>query len=523
MRRPLLCLIALVLVSDPAAALSVSVARIAFVGDAAAGTPGGSFTSIGGHVNDAGAVAVTARVSSGGQGVWTWDVGAGGAPAPVVVPGASPIGPAGAEISTAFVREITPSGLVGYEASLRTGPGGVTNLNNQLVADFAPSAGHTVVAREGDPAPGFPGSTLVVGALADALPDWNDAGQVVEVITTFAPPFTVSGALYRFEPGSGLAPVYVSGDPVPGDPTRTITGGVINSINEAGEVAFAAGTTDDPSGPSDPTIFMPDGAGGFGEVARVNGQAPDMAPGTTIQFLPGGGFFSFNDAGQLAFEADLVVGPGGVTGADNSGLWIANGPNDITLRYREGDAIPGSPGLAFGAFGGTPEVLNDAGDLVIATGLALGVGGVTSLDDKVLLVPDAGGSVMLLAREGDANPLLPGEIWNGFDVLSFADDGALLFRATDGSNRSRFYYRDAQGGLGLITGQDMSVDLGGGDVRTIATFIDFDASDDATQFVATTRFTDGSVGLLLFTVPEPGTALLVALGVGLLARRSRRA
>jgi hypothetical protein len=58
-------------------------------------------------------------------------------------------------------------------------------------------------------------------------------------------------------------------------------------------------------------------------------------------------------------------------------------------------------------------------------------------------------------------------------------------------------------------------------VRTIATFIDFDGSDDATRLVATARFTDGSTGIVLFTVPEPCTALLLALGIAMLARRAR--
>lgn len=527
MRRAKLTLLLILLhPQDAARALTVGVTPILFAGDLAPGVVGGEFgPGVYGRVNDAGQVALSNRLAVGGQGLWTWEVATGGAPAPLLVPGPSPIGPAGAEISGAFLREITASGRVGWEATLRAGPGGVTSGNNSLLGSFATSEGHTVMAREGDPAPGMPGQTLILVA-GDAIPDWNDAGEAVQTIGSFAvgPPLVFGGALYRFEPQLGLSPVYLPGDPVPGDPTRTLGGGVIHRINTAGDVAFAASTTTTPGGPGDATLFAPDGVGGFAAIARVGGQAPDAPLGATIRFFPGGGFFSLNDAGQMAFPADLVVGPGGVTGADDSGVWVAHGPTDITLRYRQGDPIPGSPGLFFGPLAGIP-LLNGNGDLVLLAALQLG-GGVSTLDDKILLVPDGAGDVMLLARENAPNPILPGEVWGGLtNVLSFSDSGALLFRASSGDGLSRFYHRDPSGALALITGQGMSVDLGGGDERTIDTFLEFDGSDDASRLLATTRFTDGSTGLILFTVPEPGTFLMVASGallVGAVARAHRR-
>ena len=133
-----------------------------------------------------------------------------------------------------------------------------------------------------------------------------------------------------------------------------------------GDIAFAWGTTATPGGgTSEATIFGPDG--GVGEIARVGAQAPDTLAGTTFRFFPGGGDVSLNEVGQVAFAADLMVGPGGVTTIDNSGIWVADGPANITLRYREGDPVPGAPGLSFGALTGVE--LNDAGNLAFAAAL----------------------------------------------------------------------------------------------------------------------------------------------------------
>jgi hypothetical protein len=521
MRPPhLLFLLAL---TPPVSAAAIPVATpIVFIGDAAPGLPGESFSgSFGASVSDSGQVAISGRIASGAQGIWQWNLADGGTPTPILIPGASPIGPAGAEIARAFAREITSSGRIGVEGTFSTGPGGVTTGNDAFLGSFATGEGHTIVAREGDPAPGLPGYTMVL-LPGDSIADWNSGGEVVQSISAFALPFSISGAFYHFATGSGLTPLVLPGDPVPGDPSRMILGGgAIHAINEAGDIGFAAPTGTALGGPGDATVFGPDGAGGFRERIRVDGQAPGFPAGATVRFIPGGGFFAMNEVGEMALTADLDVGGGGVTGADNSALWTAAPDGDVILRYREGDPVPGSPGLVFGAFDGTPA-LNTNGDLAHAGHLALDVGGVTVFDDSILLVPDGAGGLAIAARENDPNPLLPGERWGVFSVLALGEDGGVIFRASDNDTaQTRLYHRHPSGPLTLLAGEnlDIDIDLGTGDVRTIASLIDFRASSGAQHLVATTRFTDASVGLLLLTVPvpEPQTVMLHAAALAALA------
>jgi hypothetical protein len=500
---PRLLFLALLIAPLSAAAIPAAT-PIAFVGDAVPGVPGEAFSSnFGGSVNDSGRVAFSSNIPSGGQGIWIWDIASGGTPTPVLLPGPSPIGPIGAEIERAVTREITPSGLIGIEGTFRTGPGGVTSSTDAFLGSFATSTGHTLVVQEGGSAPGLPGYTLVL-LPGDSIADWNGAGEVVQSIAAFAPPFSISSLLYHFDSSAGLTPLVLPGDPVPGDPTRVILGGgVIHAINEAGDIGFASSTAAALGETGDATLFGPDGAGGFRELIRVNGQAPGFPDGATVRFIPGGGSFSMNEVGDMAFTADLFVGGGGLTAADNSGLWVAEASGAIELRYREGDPVPGRPGLVFGPFAGDPEI-NASGDLAHAGSLALDVGGVTTSDNGVLLVPNGAGKLVVYARENDANPLLAGERWGGFDVLALGDDGGLIFQGNDNvTSRTRLYHRAPSGALTLLAGQDLDIDLGGGDVRTIQTLIDYRASSGAKRLVATLRFTDGSLGIVLVTAPAP--------------------
>jgi hypothetical protein len=135
------------------------------------------------------------------------------------------------------------------------------------------------------------------------------------------------------------------------------------------------------------------------------------------------------DGGRTAFGAKLAIGPGGVTADSDSGLWSErDGALDVVLR--EGSAAPGAPvGAVFG------ETIrgnwNPSGSLALQTGLRSGVGGVTAAND-IGVWSDVGGSLQMLAREGDAAPGTgAGVVW-GEDFLGpeLNSSGAFALRGS---------------------------------------------------------------------------------------------
>ena len=91
----------------------------------------------------------------------------------------------------------------------------------------------------------------------------------------------------------------------------------------------------------------------------------DAAPGTA------GGVFGdiywgpvINENGQVAFQAELQSGIGGVSQTDDMGIW-SEGPGTLSLVAREGDQAPGAPSQTFFAdiHNSGLGVLDDSGRL----------------------------------------------------------------------------------------------------------------------------------------------------------------
>jgi hypothetical protein len=118
--------------------------------------------------------------------------------------------------------------------------------------------------------------------------------------------------------------------------------------------------------------------------------------------------------GRTAFGAKLAIGPGGVTADNDSGLWSER-DGALNLALREGSPAPGAPAGA--VFGETIRGnWNPSGKLALQTGLRTGAGGVTTNND-IGVWSDVGGSLQMVAREGEAAPgTNAGVVW-GEDFL----------------------------------------------------------------------------------------------------------
>jgi hypothetical protein len=159
-------------------------------------------------------------------------------------------------------------------------------------------------------------------------------------------------------------------------------------------------------------------------IALSGDPVPGVSGATFSSFASAG--FQFIDGGRAAFVAKLSVGPGGVTSSSDSGLWSEKG-GPLNLVVREGMQAPGVPaGAVFGEV--SQGNWNSSGSLGLNTKLLAGAGGVTANNDSGVW-SDAGGSLQLVAREGDAAPgtsagVVFGDAFKG-PVLN--ESGSLVF------------------------------------------------------------------------------------------------
>jgi hypothetical protein len=265
---------------------------------------------------------------------------------------------------------------------------GVDGTNDSGVWSEGGGAGLALAAREGDAAPGTGPGVNFDGFGSLVL---NGAGQAafVGVLTGAGMNGTNDSGIWSEGGGSGLTLVAREGDAAPGTGPG-VNFGSFNSppvLNGAGQTAFRGFVTGaGVSSSNDSGIWSEGGGAGLKLVARAGDAAPGTGAGVNFRSLGG---LVLNGAGQTAFYGELTGA--GVVGANNAGIWLEEGGLGLELVAREGDLFDvnddplidelrtiSNVSLVTGSGGedGRPTLLNDAGQLAFALSFTDGSGGV---------------------------------------------------------------------------------------------------------------------------------------------------
>lgn len=479
--------LAVVLCAGRAAAqLEVTFETVALSGQSAPGT-GATFQLFDAAlVNDLGEVAFHSRLATTNQeSVWLWDDVGG------------------------LALQSLESLLDIDDKSLRVSNLGVAHGKNLTVDEiWGPSAGGTpqLLAADGGSAPG--GGTFDLSSVDEEEMPLSNAGLA---LFTSIDDGSNLAAVFR-QSGFALQEVYRQGDLAPGAGSDTFVAFNTGVMNDSGELSFDAyldlvGTR---------ALFGPSTAG-MTLLLRTGDATPGVAGGQFRGFGTGLDSQAINNADQVAFSGNMVVGPGGVTGLDDRGIWGPAVSSGFTLIARSGSTAPEAGAATWAGFDSL--VLN--ANAAIAFEGSLSGTGIDSSNGTGLWAAAQGGSLELVARAGDAAPGLPGSVLDSNFEFNFAfnvhDQLAFAAELDTGGAAIWLYDLDTDT-VELVIGPGASVEVGPGDDRTVEAASFGDAQDleahtggedgkksvfnDAGQMAAILEFTDGSTGVFRITVDD---------------------
>jgi hypothetical protein len=164
--------------------------------------------------------------------------------------------------------------------------------------------------------------------------------------------------------------------------------------------------------------------------SQIAGSVPGVAGGLFSTFSSE----SVNASGKVAIGAMLVTGAagGGVTSAEDTGIWREDASGNLELVIREGEQVTGrDPGVVYAIFS-EHWLLDDGGMVVQAT---LRGSGVTGSNNSGLWHIDAAGTKTLLVGTGETVAELGGAQVSAFNLrpdVSAAGKYAVTVKLTTG-------------------------------------------------------------------------------------------
>ena len=451
--------------------------------------------------------------------------------------GAAPGAGLGAVFQFLGVPQINGGGVVAFEGTLMSG-GAIDSTNDEGIW-VGPAAGVSLFVREGSLTPDSPLPVLTKIEFSDfGLVRLNDVGRVAfeaeETVTNILAGSTVVRDAIWAGPAGGLE-LAARQDPTGGGASvppligdSPLAGLLYNDVGSVGFTSFQnlwvgppggvfneVSTFDPPPGaPSgqffsgyDPVrlnnaeqvafgsrLFEPLGSvpddeddgvwmGNFEslELIALEGQE---APGLGGAVFGPGAFdvdrdafhaISFNDAGQMAFDATAInEGPFG--GIPVLGIWFGT-PGDVGLVAATFGAVPGGPaGAEFLGFDGD-VVLDNQGRLAFGAQMREGPGGVAESNNDGLWMGTSSG-LSLIAREGsEAGGVPAGQVFSSFGEPQLSGAGQVLF---EGGLRGAGVTAGNRNGIWLADGREQVLVARDGDDVDGATVLTLVLPGDAT-------------------------------------------
>jgi hypothetical protein len=131
------------------------------------------------------------------------------------------------------------------------------------------------------------------------------------------------------------------------------------------------------------------------------GQVAEAGGGTPLTFTQFG-FATINENAEVAIIAAAQPSSGPVA----AGIWSEGGGDGLRLVALDGHAAPGIAGGIIGALSETYPLINDQGQTVFRSRLAI-VPGITTANDSCIWIADPGEAPTLVLREGNSAPGAP--------------------------------------------------------------------------------------------------------------------
>ncbi len=275
-----------------------------------------------------------------------------------------------------------------------------------------------VLAGKGMQIPGEPPGTVFA---TFGAPSINPIGMTAFAATYRTPTARTKHGIFTGLPAQAFAR---EGDPAPGTP---LTFGTFSDpvMNRIGAVAFKAKLVRASAATAEGLWLTDSGA-----PALVVRQA-DAAAGVAGAFFRRLLDVALPDNGELLFTASLMTGRGGVTAANDFGLWRRKADGQLQLVLRKGDQIADGTisrrvkTLAiFGALSGTTgqrRGFDNRSDTLLRISFTDGV--------SALVLMPAGGSPEMLLRTGQPVAALGGAMIRGFSLPVLSDDGGVTVLA----------------------------------------------------------------------------------------------